>query len=304
MQDGLGSEQAGMALVEDSYEILPGRPRAGQNCGAPPGLILLCDHAGNAFPPGYGTLGLPPAELERHIAYDIGAAGIVRAMSKQLGAPAVLSRYSRLLIDPNRGADDPTLIMRLSDGAIVPGNHHIDQTEWDKRVRLYYEPYHAAVSSLIAHMRRKGVTPVIVSIHSFTQAWKGVARPWHAGILWDRDDRLSSRLIETLRADPATVVGDNEPYSGQLEGDCLYRHATSHGLAHALIEVRQDLIGTAQGQQHWAERLSKGLEAIWADPGFAALVKPIPPLRLRHATPHMLEQNSRQVYQQRLTSSS
>lgn len=294
MQDGLGSEQAGMALVEDSYEILPGRSRAGQTCGAMPGLILLCDHAGNAFPPGYGTLGLPPAELERHIAYDIGASGIVRAMSARLGAPAVLSRYSRLLIDLNRGADDPTLIMRLSDGAIVPGNHHIDQTEWDKRIRLYYEPYHAAVDSVIARTQRQGVTPVIVSVHSFTEAWKGMARPWHAGILWDRDDRISARLIETLRADPSTVVGDNEPYSGQLEGDCLNRHATSQGLAHALVEIRQDLIGTTQGQQHWAERLSACLESIWAEPGFEALVKPIPPLRLASVTPHMTDQTSRQ----------
>jgi predicted N-formylglutamate amidohydrolase len=166
MQDGLGSEQAGMALVEDSYEILPVKPRAGQTRGATPGLILLCDHAGNAFPPDYGTLGLLPSELERHIAYDIGAAGIVRAMSARLDAPAVLSRYSRLLIDLNRGADDPTLIMRLSDGAIVPGNHHIDETEWDKRIGLYYEPYHAAVDSVIARTQRQGVTPVIVSIHS------------------------------------------------------------------------------------------------------------------------------------------
>jgi predicted N-formylglutamate amidohydrolase len=140
MQDGLGSEHAAAVLVEDSYEILPEGPIAGQTCVPTRGLILLCDHAGNAFPPGYGTLGLPPAELERHIAYDIGAAGVVRAMAACLGAPAVLSRYSRLLIDLNRGADDPTLIMRLSDGAIVPGNHHIDAAEWDKRIRLYYEP--------------------------------------------------------------------------------------------------------------------------------------------------------------------
>ena len=303
MQDGMGSEPAAASLVEDSYEILPGHPLAGRSRAATRGLILLCDHAGNAFPPGYGTLGLPPAELERHIAYDIGAAGVVRAMAARLGAPAVLSRYSRLLIDLNRGADDPTLIMRLSDGAIVPGNRHIDETEWDKRVRLYYEPYHVAVDNVVARMQRQDISPVIVSLHSYTPAWKSAPRPWHAGILWDRDERLPARLIETLRQDPNLVVGDNKPYSGQLVGDCLHRHATSHGLAHALVEVRQDLIATAAGQQAWAERLSMALKTIWADPGFAAHVEPNPRVRLRHATPHMTEQNSRQTHRQRLATS-
>ena len=296
MQDGMGSEPAAASLVEDSYEILPGHPLAGRSRAATRGLILLCDHAGNAFPPGYGTLGLPPAELERHIAYDIGAAGVVRAMAARLGAPAVLSRYSRLLIDLNRGADDPTLIMRLSDGAIVPGNRRINEYEWNKRIQLYYEPYHAAIDNLIGRTVRQGVTPVIVSIHSYTPAWKGVPRPWHAGVLWDRDDRLPARLIETLRADPSLVIGDNQPYSGQLEGDCLYRHATSRGLAHALIEIRQDLIGTVDGRQAWAERLGAVLETIWADPDFAAQIEAIAPLRLGRTAPHMMQQTTVQQH--------
>jgi predicted N-formylglutamate amidohydrolase len=298
MQDGSGSGDAAASLVEETFEIVPGGLPPGRTRAPAPGLILLCDHAGNAFPPGYGTLGLPQAELRRHIAYDIGAAGVVRAMAARLGAVAVLSRYSRLLIDLNRGADDPTLIMRLSDGAVVPGNHPIDETEWNKRIRLYYDPYHAAVDSVIARMHRQGITPVIVSLHSYTQAWKGVARPWQVGILWDRDDRIPARLIDALRADLSLEVGDNQPYSGQLEGDCLYRHATSHGFAHALVEVRQDLIADAAGQQAWADRLSTTLESLWTEPGFAALVQPIPPLRLSPhvplhpglAAPHMTEQ--------------
>ena len=218
------------------------------------------------MPPGYGTLGLAAPEFERHIAYDIGAAGIVRAMATRLGATAVLSRYSRLLIDLNRGPDDPTLIMRLSDGTVVPGNHPITPAEWTKRIRLYYEPYHRAVAWTVGRLRQRGLTPVIVSVHSFTEAWKGVPRPWQVGILWDRDQRLPSRLLAALRAEPDLVIGDNQPYSGQLDGDCLNRHASRSGFAHALIEVRQDLIGTPSGQQAWADRLSAVLATILADP--------------------------------------
>lgn len=287
MLDTSGGGGTTVPIVQETYEIIPARRQPGAPADRTPGLLLLCDHAGNAFPPGYGTLGLPRSELQRHIAYDIGAAGVVRAMAGRLGACAVLSRYSRLLIDLNRGADDPTLIMRLSDGAIVPGNHPIGEAEWQKRIKLYYEPYHAAVDRVIDAMLRDGVAPVIVSVHSFTEAWKGVPRPWHAGILWDRDDRLPVRLIEGLRSDPSLVVGDNEPYSGQLEGDCLYQHATSRGLAHALIEIRQDLIAGESGQMAWASRLCGLLEQIWAQAVPANLFRPIEPLRLGRARHHI-----------------
>ena len=133
----------------DSYCILPGRADAG--------LILLCDHADNAMPPGYGSLGLPPEQLKRHIAYDIGAAGVTRALAAAMGAPAVMTRYSRLLIDPNRGADDPTLIMRLSDGAVIPGNRRLDAAEREKRMRLYYRPYHQAIDAVIDRCIASGV---------------------------------------------------------------------------------------------------------------------------------------------------
>jgi predicted N-formylglutamate amidohydrolase len=282
MRDGLGGEPeaapGNVPLSAETYQILP-RTTARQR--SPLGWILLCDHAGNAFPEGYGTLGLTSTEIKRHIAYDIGAAGVVRAMAARLGAAAVLSRYSRLLIDLNRGADDPTLIMRLSDGAVVPGNHPIDDSEWNRRIRLYYDPYHRIVGQVIRQTREQGLVPVIVSIHSYTEAWKGVARPWHAGILWDRDSRLPARLLHALRADPALVVGDNQPYSGQLEGDCLYRHATCQGLAHALIEIRQELIVSPNGQQAWADRLSVILEAIAADQAAQADLQP------RQVAPHI-----------------
>ena len=233
----------------DSYSIVAGRVDAG--------IILLCDHAGNALPPEYGTLGLPPQQLARHIAYDIGAAGVTRALAAALGAPAVMTRYSRLLIDPNRGADDPTLIMRLSDGAVIPGNRRLEEPERDKRVRLYYSPYHRAIDAIIDRCLASGVTPAILSIHSFTESWKERPRPWHVGVLWDGDRRLAGPLLDALWAEGDLIVGDNEPYSGQLEGDCLWQHATQRGLVNALIEVRQDLIRDAAGQAAWAARLGR-----------------------------------------------
>src|SRR5512145_2633956 len=153
---GIGAE------VHDSYSILPGRSDRG--------LIVLCDHADNDLPEGYGTLGLPAEQLQRHIAYDIGAAPIARALSAALDVPAALTRYSRLLIDPNRGRDDPTLIMRLSDGAVVPGNRRLDAAEREKRLRLYYEPYHRAVDAAIDRFLADGIAPVLLSIHSFTES--------------------------------------------------------------------------------------------------------------------------------------
>jgi predicted N-formylglutamate amidohydrolase len=245
----------GIAAEEhDSYCILPGRTDAG--------LIVLCDHAGNEFPPGYGTLGLPPEQLKRHIAYDIGAAAITRELSRRLGVPALMTRYSRLLIDPNRGADDPTLIMRLSDGAVIPGNRHLDDAEREKRMRLYYTPYHQAIAAVLDRCRATGVMPAILSVHSFTESWKTTPRPWHIGVLWDRDQRLAKPLLEALYAEGDLIVGDNEPYSGQLEGDCLWQHATERGLANALIEVRQDLIRDEPGQMAWAERIARIMQAI------------------------------------------
>ncbi len=230
------------------------------------GLVLVCDHAGNAFPPGYGTLGLDARECARHIAYDIGAAEVTRAMAAALGAPAVLGRYSRLLIDLNRGVDDPTLIMQLSDGAVVPGNRQIDQAEREKRIRLFYEPYHAAVDQAIDAALAAGVVPVILSVHSFTDVWRGTPRPWHVTVLWDKDPRLVRPLLERLSAEPSLTVAENVPYSGELEGDCMNRHGTRRGLAHALVEIRQDLIRNAQGQREWAARLSAIMAEILADP--------------------------------------
>ena len=217
-------------------------------------VIFLCDHASGALPDAYGTLGLAPELLASHIAYDIGAADVTRALAARFSAPAVLARWSRLLIDLNRGEDDPTLVMKLSDGAVIPGNREANQSEIAHRIAAYHAPYHQAIEAEIARVRTGGQVPVLVSIHSFTPAWKGKRRPWQVGILWDRDRRLARPLLERLAA-ARFAVGDNEPYSGELENDCLYRHGTANGLAHVLIEIRQDLIAEPPAAKAFAERL-------------------------------------------------
>ncbi len=244
-----------------SYCVLPGRIDRG--------LILLCDHADNALPPGYGTLGLPPDQLKRHIAYDIGAATVTRALAAALGVPAVMTRHSRLLIDPNRGRDDPTLIMRLSDGAVIPGNRKLDAAERDKRLRLYYEPYHGAIDAVIDRFLEAGVAPLLLSIHSFTESWKELARPWHAGVLFGDDARLAKPLLDALYAEGDLIVGENEPYAGQLEGDCLWQHGDQRGLASAIVEIRQDLIRDEAGQEAWGKRMCRIVERVLGEPAIA-----------------------------------
>ena len=225
------------------------------NPDAPSGLLIIVDHASNALPPEYGTLGLDPAEFERHIAYDIGTAGLGRALAHRLGATAILSGFSRLLIDPNRGEDDPTLVMKISDGAIVPGNRHADAAEVAHRLDQCYRPYHAAIEAHIARAEPYG--PDIVSLHSFTPQLQGrPPRPWHAGVLWGADEASGQRLVDLLRRDPALCVGINEPYLGGNIGECLDQHAFGRGLRNVLIEVRNDLISEPDRQEEWADRLA------------------------------------------------
>ena len=229
------------------------------------GVLFLCDHASNALPRAYGTLGLPPQELERHIGYDIGAAAMTRRLAARFGAPAVLTTFSRLLIDPNRGADDPTLVMRLSDGAIVPGNARVDAAEIAFRREHFWQPYRAAVAATIEAMGAAGPLPAVVAVHSFTPHWKGVPRPWHFGILWDSDPRFAVPLIAGLAA-AGFVVGDNEPYDGALEGDTLDSEVTRRGLAGLLIEARQDLVATAPAAEAMADRCADVLAPILQRP--------------------------------------
>jgi predicted N-formylglutamate amidohydrolase len=253
---GLESLEAGF----HPFETIPGPLDAG--------TLIVCDHASNAIPPGLGTLGLPREALERHIAYDIGAAEVTRALAAELAAPAVLSTHSRLVIDPNRGADDPTLVMRYSDGAIVPGNAYAGPAEITRRRAQFWAPYRQEIAATVDAMTATGEPPAVVSIHSFTPVWRGALRPWKVGVLWDRDDRIPKPLIEALLAEPdlsADDVGDNEPYDGALAGDTIDAIATARGLANALIEIRQDLIGERTDAFAWGLRLARLLRPILAD---------------------------------------
>ena len=223
------------------------------------GWLITCDHATNIVPDeiGGGSLGLPQADMERHIAYDVGAAGVSRALADLLDAPAILSRFSRLVIDPNRGLDDPTLLMRLYDGTIIPANRHADDADLNTRLERCYHPYHAALERLSA---RPGAT--LLSIHSFTPRLNGRSlRPWEVGILYSHQDaRLAQALLHRLHEEPDLTIGENEPYSGHLPGDAVDRHALQHGRPNALIELRNDLIADEAGQNHWAARLAPILD--------------------------------------------
>lgn len=247
-----------------SHYVLPGdRGR---------GILLICDHATNALPKMYGNLGLPASEFERHIAYDIGVEAVVNGLSARLGLPAVLSCFSRLLIDPNRGMNDPTLIMQLSDGAVVPGNREIDEAERNYRLSRFYQPYHSAIEAEIDAAIGEAVPPVLISVHSFTPAWKGIVRPWHAGLLWEGDRRCSDLFIQALSADPGLVIGDNEPYAGGLAGDCMNIHSVKRGLPHTLVEIRQDLISDGEGVSQWIDRLAGVIENMIANDQIKSLV--------------------------------
>jgi predicted N-formylglutamate amidohydrolase len=229
-------------------------------------VIIICDHATNLVPPEYALLGLDDIQLNRHIGYDIGALEVALELGRRLEATVISSRFSRLLIDPNRGEDDPTLIMQISDGAIVPGNAVLGAAERAKRIAEFHAPYHAAIAAELDAMLSRGLVPAVVSIHSFTEAWRGVPRKWHAALLWDQDPRLTVPLLRELRTRTGVEIGDNEPYSGHLRNDSIFRHATLRGLPNALIEIRQDQIREAKGQHEWGALIADSLTAIFADP--------------------------------------
>lgn len=227
-------------------------------------VLLLCDHATNHVPEEFGDdgLGLPAAEMARHIAFDVGARGVTLELARRLGAAALLTRFSRLVIDPNRGEDDPTLVMRLYDGTVVPGNRAVTPAEVRRRLERYHRPYHRAIEARLDAMLAAGRLPAIVSMHSYTPQLRArPPRPWQVGVLWHRDGRLALPLIARLRAE-GLCVGDNQPYSGELEGDTLSRHGTARGLPHVLIELRQDLIATPAGEAAWAARLAPILSEV------------------------------------------
>ena len=238
-------------MKNDPFHI-HGQDRAGD-------FVVTCDHARNRVPDeiGGGSLGINGEDMARHIAYDVGAAGVAAALAEALDAPAILSNYSRLVIDPNRGEDDPTLVMQLYDGTVIPENRRADAAEVERRLAAYYRPYHGAVAAALAAR----AAPILISVHSFTPQFQGRAeRPWHVSVLHTEDRRLADPLLDALQSDGDLIVGRNEPYTGTLRGDSVDRHATGPGHPNVLIEIRNDLIATAAAQLDWALRLARTLE--------------------------------------------
>lgn len=220
--------------------------------------VVTCDHATNVVPPAIngGDLGLPAADMTRHIASDPGAYGVARALGEILGAPVVASNFSRLVIDPNRGEDDPTLIMQLYDGSIIPANRHVDAAERERRLDMCYRPYHAALDQFITG------DVAVISVHSFTRQLRGrPPRPWEIGVLYPDGERLSPQFIKGLVARGDLCVGDNQPYTGYLPGDAIDSHATANGLHNTLIELRNDLIAEERSQRAWAKLMAPLLES-------------------------------------------
>ena len=224
--------------------------------GASP-FLIVCDHASQRLPLRLGSLGLSPEDLGRHIAWDIGVAGVARQLGEALDACSIRHRYSRLAIDANRPLGAPDSIVRQSDDTTIPGNQDLSAAEVDRRAREMFHPYHGRISEELDRRVRTGRMAVLVSLHSFTPSLGGRARPWHVGVLYQRDRRLASLLLELLCQQPDLVVGDNEPYAASDETDyTIVVHGERRELPHVEIELRQDLIADAVGQGVWATRLA------------------------------------------------
>ncbi len=230
--------------------------------GASP-YVLLCEHASNYIPGEYANLGLPAAELTRHIAWDIGAADVARLLSAALDAPLFLSGYSRLLIDCNRPLHAATSITPRSEATDIPGNRDLDLAQRADRAERYYAPFQRAVTACLDARAAESRRTIVIGVHSFTPIFLGVARPWQVGVLYADAVALGRGLVALLARDTTLTVGDNQPYQISTDTDhTVPVYGDGRGLPAALIELRQDLIGTPEGVAAWAERLAPALREI------------------------------------------
>jgi predicted N-formylglutamate amidohydrolase len=241
-----------------AYEIV--NPRGTAN------VVFLCDHASNCVPLALDNLGLSEEQLRDHIAWDIGAAEVTRRLAAHFDAPAVLAGYSRLVIDCNRQLDDLESILPVSDGDLIPGNQNLSEADAAARAEACFWPYHQAAAAVIEGVEARGVVPPVVMMHSFTPSMGHAPRPWHIGVLWDRDDRISGPLMHRLHDRGDLCVGDNEPYTAASpHGYSMPVHAAQHGRANVQIELRQDLVADEAGIAKWTDIMIDGFAPIFAD---------------------------------------
>jgi len=228
------------------------------NGGGRSPYVLICEHASNRVPRALGTLGLAEPELQRHIAWDIGAEQVARQVSRLIDAPLVLQRYSRLVYDCNRPPDSADAMPEISETTHIPGNQHLSPADRLARISEIYRPFHAAIADLLDRRAADGARSMVVTIHSFTPVYKGTPRAVELGILHDRDTGLAAKLITSF---PTVAARLNEPY-GPKDGvlHTLNLHAAPRGLQHVMIEMRNDLISHERGQDDWAQRLSASLD--------------------------------------------
>jgi predicted N-formylglutamate amidohydrolase len=221
-------------------------------------FFLTADHAGRAIPRQLGTLGLPELDRERHIAWDIGIAGVTERLSGLIDATSVLQTYSRLVIDCNRAPDHPTSIPEVSELTEIPGNHGLSSRDREERQREIFLPYHDRIAALLDRRQAAGRRTVLIAMHSFTPVFKGEPRSVEVGVLYNRDDRLARIMLDLLRREGDLVVGDNAPYAITDTSDYTVPvHGERRGLPHVEIEIRQDLIAEPAGQAAWADRLAR-----------------------------------------------
>jgi predicted N-formylglutamate amidohydrolase len=228
-------------------------------------FFLTCDHAGRAIPRRLARLGLPEADTKRHIAWDIGIGEVGRQLARLLDAAVILQTYSRLVIDCNRNPKVLSSIPEISETTEIPGNRALVEAARAARIEAIFRPYHDTIAAALDRRAAAGGTSVLVALHSFTPVFKGVARPWHAAVLYNRDARLAHPLLKLLSAEDGLVVGDNEPYAvSDLTDYTVPVHGERRGLPHVEIEIRQDLIAEPAGQTLWAERLARLLPAAYS----------------------------------------
>lgn len=250
------------APIADDIDAWPAPVEVLNEDGRSP-FVLLCEHASNHIPPRYAGLGLAGEDLTRHIAWDIGAAAVTRALVARLDAPAFLGTASRLLLDLNRPSDSPTFIPARSEATDIPGNHDLDATERQARIDALHTPYHARVAAHLDARAAAGRPTRIVTIHSFTPVFHGAGRPWHAGVLFAAARDFATAIMAGLARDPVLVIGENEPYGiDRGEDYAIPVHGDDRGLPACLIEIRQDLLSDKDGIADWANRLAAVLVSI------------------------------------------